>query len=153
MSRSSSCARRPACRAAGVPLAVEFGVRNFGQVAVRDVVINVETTAGSEGGQSSDAASWSKLPAIKIDAIKPGETATRRFFVRFATAGPHVLRATLEGISCRPTTAWRMTTFDMPLRRLRSIRSVLVIDGNPQDDDARIVTTALQPGGTIRDRT
>jgi hypothetical protein len=137
-------------RAAGVPLAVELGVTNFGQTAVRDVVVNIETTSGGEGARLDDAASWSKLPAVKIDAIKPGETAARRFYARFTAAGHHALRASLEGDFLSAHDSLPDDNVRYAVAPITLDSSVLVIDGNPQDDDARIVATALRPGGTTR---
>jgi uncharacterized membrane protein len=121
---------RPAAgvRAAGVPLLMELAVQNFGATPVRHVSVSLD-----EDGLSR--------PAVEFEEILPGKIATRRFHVLFSTAGQHVLTARLESDAVAADNA-RYAALDVSL-----VTPVLVIDSDPKDQDAFLISTALAPGG------
>jgi len=118
--------------AAGVLLPMEVEVRNDGPDEARDVVVELLEDGGGR-------------PAVRIDAIAVGESATRRFDVRFAAAGDHVVEARLPAdILVADDLRW--TALDV----VDGV-DVLVIDGSWPEGmaagDAFYVTSALAPGG------
>ncbi len=118
-------------RAAGVALFHEVAVTNYGPRAVHDVSVMLE-----EDG--------SPRPAVLIDSIAAGKTETRRFPVRFPTAGEHLLVASLDGDAVSVDNR-RHSVIDLPL----TVR-VLIVDGDPAGTDARFLTWALAPGGPVQ---
>ncbi|MEX0585854.1 MAG: BatA domain-containing protein [Pirellulales bacterium] len=134
--------------AAGVPIVLTLSVANHSSMAVRNVVVAIESSRPPESAAS--ALTWDRLPAVRIDQIAAGETAAARSVVRFATAGEHVIRAHLEGDALVGADAvavdnTRFAALDVPLEV-----PVLLVDGDPKDDDALLLGTALRPGGTTR---
>jgi hypothetical protein len=117
--------------AAGVAFFMEVSVQNFGRDPARNVSVSF-----SEDQRPR--------PAVVIDAIAPGATETRRVLVNFPTAGYHALTASLEADSVADDNV-RVAAFDLPLGL-----PVLVVDGDAEATDARFLSLALAPGGSIR---
>lgn len=118
-------------RAAGVPFRMTVTVANFGSEPVDDVSVLLK-----EDEQVR--------PAVTIDRINPGERETRRFSVFFSTAGEHVVTASLGGDALETDNA-RFAVVDVPM----SV-PVLLIDGDPEQANARYLATALAPGGAVK---
>ena len=118
--------------ATGVLLPMEVEVRNDGPDAARDVVVELLEDGGGR-------------PAVRIDELAAGQVATRRFDVRFAAAGGHVVEARLPPDILAADDA-RWTAIDV----VDGV-DVLVIDGSWPEGmaagDAFYVTSALAPGG------
>ena len=117
--------------AAGVPLLMDVAVRNAGSEPARDVSVLLE-----EDGRAR--------PAVKIDDIPPGETVEQRFLVRFATAGEHQVVCRLESDAVALDNV-RYQTLNLP-----SDVPVLLVDGSPEARDARFLSIALAPGGSVQ---
>lgn len=117
--------------AAGVPFFMEVTVKNFGAEIARNVSVSLR-----EDEQVR--------PAVVIEEIEPGRTETRRFLVNFATAGEHVVTAALETDSVALDNS-RQAVVEVPVGI-----PVLVVDGAAEGADARFLSTALAPGGSIR---
>jgi hypothetical protein len=115
-------------RAAGVETWMELTIANYGDTPASAVTVAVE----------QDGA---RLPAVEIDEIPAGETATRRFRVTFPGAGAHQLTASLEGDAVE-TDNVRYFAAQIP-----AAFPVLVIDASAEGDDGRYLSTALDPGG------
>jgi hypothetical protein len=120
-----------ATRAAGVPFHITVTVANFGGEPVDDVSVLLKEDERVR-------------PAVTIDRINPGERETRRFNVFFSTAGEHVVTASLGGDALETDNA-RFAVVDVPL----SV-PVLLIDGDPEQTNARYLATALAPGGAVK---
>ncbi len=118
-------------RAAGVALFHEVAVTNYGTEPVHDVSVLLE-----EDG--------SPRPAVLIDSIAAGKTETRRFPVRFSTAGEHLLVASLDSDAVLVDNR-RHSVIDLPL----TVR-VLIVDGDPQGAESRFLSWALAPGGPVQ---
>lgn len=118
--------------AAGVLMPMEVEVRNDGPDEVRDVVVELLEDGGGR-------------PAVRIDTIAAGQTETRRFDVRFAAVGDHVVEARLPA-DILPTDDLRWAAIDV----VDGV-DVLVIDGSWPDGmaagDAFYAASALAPGG------
>jgi len=118
--------------AAGVLIPMEVEVRNDGPDGVRDVVVELFEDGGGR-------------PAVRIDEIAAGQSATRRFDVRFPGSGSHVVEARLPA-DILPDDDVRRAVIDV----VDGV-DVLVIDGGgpetPAAGDAFYVTSALAPGG------
>ncbi len=156
----------PGARAAGVPQMLEVAVTNLGPVAVTDVTVetnyrplaNVSSAASASESDASRATSvfpaadapWTSLPALDFAAIKPGETKNGTLQVRFPAAGDYALRATLAGAFLGTADALAADNERYTVAKIALDVPVLVIDGDPRDDDAFHVTTALRPGGATR---
>ena len=83
-------------RAAGVPMLVDVSVKNFGDQPASKVQLKVRSVFHPRGGDGSETtATAEELPSIMIDDLLPGETVTRQIEVYFATAGRHVVHASL----------------------------------------------------------
>jgi hypothetical protein len=118
--------------AAGVLVPMEVEVRNDGPDVARDVVVELREDGGGR-------------PVIRIDEIPAGQTAIRRFDVRFSTPGSHVVEASLPA-DILPDDDVRWSTIDV----VDGV-DVLVIDGDPRgpaaSGDGFYVASALAPGG------
>lgn len=118
----------PGPYAAGVPLAVEVTVHNFGAQAAQNVAIQL-----AEDGQAR--------PGVQVDRIAPGKSETRRFSVQFAAAGQHEVSAAVQADAIdADNRRWAM--LDLPLQA-----PVLLVDGGPETVDGRFVAHTLAPGG------
>jgi hypothetical protein len=117
-------------RAAGVPLTMEVTVRNFGPGAKERVSVVVEDDGHPR-------------PAVVIEELPPGKSATRRFSVLFTSAGQHEVTARLESDAVDIDNR-RWAVVDVPLAA-----DVLIIDGDAKARDAYFLATALAPGGKI----
>ncbi|MEX2187759.1 MAG: BatA and WFA domain-containing protein [Pirellulales bacterium] len=156
----------PGARAAGVPQMLEVAVTNLGLATVTDVTIETSyrplaNAAPSNGASENNAgpavslfpsgdAPWTSLPALDFAAIKPGETKAGRLQVRFPAAGDYALRAALAGPFLADADALAADNERYAVAKIALDVPVLVIDGDPRDDDAFHVTTALRPGGATR---
>lgn len=118
-------------QAAGVPFFMEVAIRNHGAAPARDVPVLLE-----EDGRAR--------PAISVARVPPGQTVRERFLVHFPTAGPHQLTARLEADAVAADNA-RYANLDIPAEV-----PLLVVDGDPAATDARYVSIATAPGGSVR---
>jgi hypothetical protein len=116
--------------ATGVPLSMEVTVANFGQTSARDVPVLLET----DGHQR---------PAMEIEEILPGKSVTERFPVQFPTAGEHTVVARLDTDAVAVDNA-RYAVVDLPQEL-----PVLLIDTDPNANNARYLQAALAPGGAV----
>lgn len=118
--------------AAGVLMPIEVEVRNDGPGAVRDLVVELREDGGTR-------------PAIRIDSIAAGRSATRRFDVRFPDSGSHVVEALLPADVLPPDDARGLAV------EVADAVDVLVVDGDPRGaqgaGDGFFVAAALAPGG------
>lgn len=117
-------------RAAGVPLAMELTVHNFGDTAVRGVSVEIDQDGEPRSG-------------LVIDEIGPRESQTRRFPVYFETAGDHLLTARLPSDTVAADNQ-RFSLVSVPL----SV-PVLLVDGGADQANARFLATALAPRGSV----
>jgi hypothetical protein len=127
-------------RAAGVQFFMEVSVQNFGLTPAKQVSVFLEEREAlgrprEEGGSR---------PAVTIAEIPPGGTVKERFRVHFATAGQHLMTARLKPDAVAADDA-RYAAIDLP-----ADVPVLLIDGSPEARDARYVSIALAPGGSVR---
>lgn len=122
---------QPGTRAAGVPLMMEVTVKNFGANRVKQVSVLL-----SEEGQAR--------PALTIDEIAPGASEKRHFPVFFATAGEHLVTASLQGDALSDDNV-RYSLIDLPVAI-----PVLIVDADPDARDGHFLATALAPGGTVK---
>ena len=118
-------------RAAGVPLYLDVTVTNYGSALVEGVSVLL---------QEDDQA----RPALAIDEIPPGESETRRFPVYFASAGDHLVTASLGGDTLAADNV-RYCVVDLP-----GGVPVLLVDGEPDATNARYLAAALAPGGAVK---
>lgn len=117
-------------RAAGVPLFMEVSVANYGDSPVKDVPVLVEAD-----GQAQ--------PAVTIPSIPPRRTVKERFPVRFVTGGEHRITARLEADAVEADN-FRYAVIDIPLTL-----PVLLVDGDPEAQDARYLNAVFAPGGPV----
>ena len=115
-------------RAAGVETWMRLAVTNYGDESATSVAVAVEQDG-------------SRLPAVEIDEIPPGEEVTRRFRVTFVESGAHRLKAKLESDAVE-TDNTRYFACHLP-----NSYPVLLIDGSAEGDDGYYLQTALSPGG------
>jgi hypothetical protein len=127
----ASLAPAEGTRAAGVPLFVEVAVENFGPSAAKNVAVTLE-----EDGRAR--------PAVMIEQIPVGKTVKERFLVNFPTAGQHVVTARLEGDAVAADN-FRFAVIDLP-----ATVPVLLVDGDPDAQNAHFLSTAMAPGGSVR---
>jgi len=117
--------------ATGVLVPVEVAIRNHSQQPVRGVAVDLR-----EDG--------SPRPGLRIEEIPAGGLVTRRFEVRFAKPGSHLVEARLEPDAVAADNL-RTMVLDVADRI-----DVLVIDGDPRgggrSGDAFYLSTALAPG-------
>ena len=117
--------------AANVPLLMDVTVQNYGTSVARDVNVLLS---------EDDVA----RPAVTIDSIPAGKTATRRFSALFATAGQHRITAQIDSDATVVADNSRYIVVDVP-----DAASTLLIDGDPNPRDARLLAAALAPGGKV----
>jgi hypothetical protein len=118
----------PGTRAAGVPLFMEVTVENFGSTPVKDVPVLVEADGLAQ-------------PALSVAQIPPHRAVKERFPVRFPTAGRHRIAARIEADAV-PADNFRCAVVDFPV----SV-PVLLVDGDPEAQDARYLSAVFAPGG------
>jgi hypothetical protein len=118
-------------RVAGVPLAMNVTVQNFGSTTVR----NVSVALGQDGHGR---------PAVTLAEVPPGKTARESFPVEFANAGPHCITARL-GADAVASDNDRFCAIEVP-----SDVRVLLIDGDARPRNARYLSIALAPGEPVR---
>jgi hypothetical protein len=111
--------------AAGVPLRLSIGVRNFGTVGVKDVRVVL----------SDDGV---RVPtSILFESIDAGTEVLHDVDLRLATAGKHRLSASLEADALIDDNTRHLAVDVSPAI------PVLVIDGNPAGGQAEYLTDAL----------
>jgi hypothetical protein len=118
-------------RAAGVQWFMDVAVRNFGPGPAR----RVSVTLGEDGHGRT---------GIVLDEIPPGKTAVERFPVNFPGAGQHDITARLESDAVAADNH-RYATVGVP-----PDVPVLLVDGDARARDARLLSIALAPGGSVR---
>jgi hypothetical protein len=118
-------------RAAGVSMAVDVTLHNFGRDNVRDVLVEIE----------QDNVAYA---ALKFDSVAAGQSETRTFQVLFPTAGEHLItaRAPSDAIAVDNV---RVAVLDLPM----SV-GVLIVDGDPRAPDAQLLSAVLNPGGAVK---
>lgn len=137
---------RPAdeIRAAGVPLAIDVRVTNFGQDTARRIPVKVRSAfydpnaAAAEPGKLSGKVD--EPPAVLIDELPAGQSTTRQIQVFFPLPGQHVVQATLpDDLVAADNVRW--TVIDV-----HEGENVLVVDGDPGKRNAYYLGSAFQPG-------
>jgi hypothetical protein len=118
----------PGTRAAGVPLFMEVTVENFGNAPVKDVPVLIEADGLAQ-------------PAVSIAQIPPHRTVKERFPMRFAAAGQHRMAVRL-GADAVLADNFRYAVVDFPVNV-----PVLLVDGDPEAQDARYLSSVFAPGG------
>ncbi len=129
-------------RAAEVPLFLDIKVRNTGTTAASNVAVKIrsifydaQATAGVEPDPHVE-----DLPLLLIDRIDPGATVTRRVQVYFPAPGRHVVEVELPE-DALPADNRRWCVIDFP-----ETEPVLVIDGDPDGQNAQFLSALFQPG-------
>ncbi len=129
-------------RAAEVPLFIDIKIRNTGVTAadnvpvkIRSIFYDAQSTAGPEPRPHIE-----DLPLMLVDRIGPGETVTRRVQVYFPAAGQHVVEVELPE-DALSTDNRRWCVIDFP-----QAEPVLVIDGDPNQQNAQFLAAIFQPG-------
>lgn len=113
--------------AIGVPMRLSCTVRNFGDKQARNVGLSVF---------QDDR----ELPlSIRFDEIPAGEERTQQFDVQFSEPGRHRLKVELPGDSLPEDNA-RFLAVELP-----EIHRVLIVNGNPGDDEGLAAADALAP--------
>lgn len=115
-------------RAAGVPLFMEVTVENFGDAPVKDVPVLIEADGLAQ-------------PALSIAQIPARRAVKERFPVRFAAAGQHRMTVRLEADAVLDDN-FRYAVVDFPMNV-----PVLLVDSDPEAQDARYLGAVLAPGG------
>lgn len=142
---------RPAdqTRAAGVPLTMRVTVANGNPQAARRVAVQVRTTqydrqleGASEPGTVSGRTE--EPPAVLIDEIPPGGSATAQVSVYFAQPGAHVVEAALPDDPLDVDNR-RWYAADVP-----AAEPVLIIDPTPQRQSAYYLDAAFRPSQRAR---
>lgn len=118
-------------RAAGVFFFMEVTVQNFGDDPVRDVTVLLEAD-----GQAR--------PSLVIPSIPPRSAVKERYQERFDTAGEHRVTARLQADTVAADNL-RYAVVDVPLAL-----PVLLVDGDPDAQDAWYLSAALNPGGSTQ---
>jgi hypothetical protein len=118
----------PGTRAAGVPLFMEVTVENFGGAPVKDVPVLIEADELAQ-------------PALSIAQSPPHRAVKERFPVRFAAAGQHRMTVRLEADAVLDDN-FRYAVVDFPMNV-----PVLLVDGDPEAQDARYLSSVFAPGG------
>ncbi len=118
--------------AAGVPLWMELTVTNYASAtAAHDVSVTL-----AEDGLAR--------PAVVIQQIPAGKSVTRRFPVVFTAAGQHRVSAQLD------SDAVTADNVRYAVVEVTATAPVLIVDGDPQANDAFFLSTALSPGGKVK---
>ncbi len=113
--------------AAGVPLRLIVGVKNFGEQVAHDVVLSI-----FQDGQ--------KLPrSERIEKIEAGVEVFHDFDVTFEAPTKHALQVQLDSDALDQDNTRFLTT------DVAEINSVLVVDGDPSHEGGRFVAEALAP--------
>ena len=135
------CVEEQRANLAIVDLQPEAGIRGAGVETWFEVTVANLADEPASSVSLSIVQDEHKLPSVVIDEIAAKSKVTRRFRVRFQSAGAHRLEATLENDSLAIDNR-RFYACDVP-----DVFSVLVIDGSPSREDGFYLKTALQPGG------
>ncbi len=128
-------------RAAGVPMFVDVVVKNFGADVARQVTVALRMVQSVDDQNNPVTV---ELPGLLIDEIGPGESVSRRTQVYFAEAGQHVLAAELAADAVVvDNQRWCVIDCDDGL-------PVLVIDGDPEQMNARYLDSVFQPSERVK---
>ncbi len=111
-------------RAAGVQWRMQVSVQNYGPAAVRNVPV-YWSTDGKPGG------------SVTIDAIPPGKSARKAFYVSFAVAGEHLIEAHLNADTVNIDNQ-RYAVVDLPVAT-----PVLLVDGRPGASNSKRIADVL----------
>ncbi|HWL73549.1 MAG TPA: hypothetical protein VNQ74_06735, partial [Burkholderiaceae bacterium] len=118
---------KDATRAVGVGIPIEVSVTNFGTEPRSNISITLE-----QDGQAR--------PAVNIDRVLPGETASRTFEVRFLDPGEHRLMAQLPQDAVSADNQ-RFAVVDVP----RAVPVLAIDSSRERRNDAFYLTRALAP--------
>jgi hypothetical protein len=135
--------------AAGIPAKVRVQVRNSGPSVARDVQVRLQAI------DSADAESAPRLsepysgkvqdvPPELIDRLGPGESTALSFQVVFPSSGYHSLHAMLAA------DAIDSDNHGYAVLAMDQGKQVLVIDGDPKQQNGFFLEAALEPGGPAR---
>ena len=111
-------------RAAGVQWRMQVTVQNYGPAAVRNVPV-YWSADGKPGGTAT------------IDAIPPGRSAQKEFYVNFAVAGEHTIQANLNADAVTIDNQ-RYAVVDLPVAT-----PVLLVDGDRAARNAKRIADVL----------
>lgn len=130
--------------AAGVPLMVRFQVRNRTPQTAKNVIVRVRSvsypqdiaTPQVEKAYSGDV---SELPAVVIEQISAGETATRQVQVVFGVPGDHVVEIAIDNDSLNADNR-RWCTIE-----IQQSQRVLLVDGEIDQANAFFFENVVNP--------
>lgn len=134
--------------AAGVPLIVQFSVRNNSAAPVKNVtskvrMISYPADTVIPNADQDYSGMVTDLPPVVIEAIEPGQTVSRKFQVVFSTAGQHVIELQLPD-DCLAMDNRRQCVID-----LRQSQRILLVDGDPLQSNAFFFESVMQPGDRL----
>jgi hypothetical protein len=135
--------------AAGIPAKVRVQVRNSGPSVARDVQVRLQAIDSAEAGSAprlSDPYSGKvqDVPPELIDRLGPGESTALSFQVVFPSSGYHGLHAMLAD------DAIETDNHGYSVLAMDQGKQVLVIDGDPKQQNGFFLEAALEPGGPAR---
>lgn len=135
-------------RVAGVPVVMEATVTNHGPAAARDVTISIREhlfppVSGNAAPGTLPPQSRS-LPAIQVELLEPGKSATMKFQTLFPTGGYHALTAEL------PADSILLDNRRYAVLDLKENSQVLVVDGDPAQQNLRFLSHVFEPSPRVR---
>ncbi len=131
-------------QAAGVPLFINVKVHNYASTPVQQVPLKIRSTFHPTTDGIEAAPQTSDLPDVLIERIGPNETVSRQFQVFFPTSGQHVVLASVPADAVAADNQ-RWCVIDLP-----DGESVLVVDGDPEEQSAYYLESVFQPGSKTR---
>lgn len=134
---------------AGVPVVVKLTVRNFGSNPIRNVnvaarIIRYGSAASTPDPTVRFSGVVESLPSIVFEQIPAGEEQTKQFQVYIAENGTHAIEVQL------PEDTLAVDNRRMVTLPLSEVSKVLVVDGDPEERGAYLVSSVLQPGGQVQ---
>ena len=126
-------------RVAGVPLMMEFTVRNCSSIVASKVQIKISTIAVPKTTANPGSSRVVELPSIFVQTIPPGETVKRKFPVFFESTGDHIIFVDL------PDDALQVDNRRWSTVEFKAQAKVLIID-DEQQLHSRYLALALNPG-------
>lgn len=134
--------------AAGVPVACEVEVTNWGDQPLQNLTVSLDVIRyGSSVLQPEPEEPVSgavrSLPEMVIEELPAGESVVRRFQVYITETGTHAIRARI------PDDAVATDNVRYCSLPLSSGQRVLVVDGSPDETSSYLLTSALSPGSPI----
>lgn len=136
-------------RAAGVPLFVDFAVKNFGPDVQENVQLQVSTifhdpSKIADGSLNQPQGVIDELPVVQIDQIAPGQTVAKRVQVYFSEPGRHIVVVQLpEDPVAADNRRWCVV--DLP-----ETEPVLVVDGDPNQRNAFYLQSIFEPSQRVQ---